>query len=63
MDKKEINALFKEIAEYKLLEAEAKAEAERKKAEKEAKESVTAPDAAEVMEPDSEEKNPEESDS
>ena len=45
------------------LRPEAKAEAERKKAEKEAKESATAPDAAEVMEPDSEEKNPEESDS
>ena len=45
------------------LRPEAKAEAERKKAEKEAKESATAPDGAEVMEPDSEEKNPEESDS
>ena len=45
------------------LRPEAKAEAERKKAEKEAKESATALDAAEVMEPDSEEKNPEESDS
>ena len=45
------------------LRPEAKTEAERKKAEKEAKESATAPDAAEVMEPDSEEKNPEESDS
>jgi len=45
------------------LRPEAKAEAERKKAEKEAKESATALDAVEVMEPDSEEKNPEESDS
>ncbi len=58
---KEFMGLFYE------LRPEAKAEAERKKAEKEAekeaKESATVVDAGEVMEPDSEEKNPEESDS